>query len=642
MSLVRLEGVARYYGAQHVLGPLDLQVQAGERIGLIGPNGSGKTTLLELLAGAEPDEGRVLRAKSARIAYLKQEHRGAEGESLVEYVAHAFDHLNEVEQRLRRLEERMGDPAVQGDPDELEGVMAAYTQTLAAFEEGGGYEREARLRGALFGLGLSESDFDRPFASLSGGQKARASLARTLLTHGDLLLLDEPTNHLDLEATAWLERFLQKYPKGFLVVSHDRYFLDALVEKVWEIEGTQVVEYKGNYTTSRARARERRERLRKVYEANREERARLEAYVERYRAGNRAAQAKSRERRLDRMEEAPPPPPEAPTARFRVRSTGRSERRVCTFEEVSLGFASPPIFERLSLEIERGERIGIAGPNGAGKSTLLRAIAGELSPLAGAIHMGRAVRKAYFAQDRIDLDPERTVLNEILEEKRQLLSEARSFLARFLFRGDDVFKRVSELSGGEKSRLALAKLLLHGGNLLLLDEPTNHLDIGMREALQEALEGYDGTLLFITHDRALLEALAGKVWWVESGEIRVFKGGYAALAEWLAAREPERGTARQGGEHPTEERGSSRPKRPREPGRSRERERMERRLAEVEVEIEALTSERAEVETELAAPDTYSDPAKVEALSRRHAELAEELAALEEEWGELVEALSAE
>ncbi len=641
MSLVRLAGAVRYYGARRAVGPVDLEVHPGDRIGLIGPNGAGKTTLLELLSGAEPDEGSVVRAKGVRIAYLKQEHDAPPGESLAEYVARAFDYLKEAEARLRHLEARMADPAVQGDPPALEAVMSAYSDALASYEESGGYQKEARLRAALIGLGLAESDFDRPFSTLSGGQKARASLARTLLSHGDLLLLDEPTNHLDLQATAWLERFLQKYPKAFVVVSHDRHLLDAVVEKVWEIEGTQVVEYKGNYTASRAQARERRERMRKVYEAEQEERARLVAFVERYRAGSRAAQAKSRMRRLERLDEAPPPPPEPEPPVFRVRASGRSERRVITFDAVRLGYGQNVLFDGLSFEIERGERIGVAGPNGAGKSTLLRAIAGEIAPLAGSIQLGRAVRMAYYAQSRVDLDPSRSVLDEILEEKRQLVSEARSFLARFLFRGDDVFKPVAALSGGEKSRLALAKMLLHGGNLLLLDEPTNHLDIGMREALEEALEEFDGTMLFVTHDRSLLKSLASKVWWVEGGAIQAFEG-YGALVEWLEAREAARtdpalqpGGGRSGGGEPT----SARPHRGN--AASRERVRLERRLAEIEAEIDALTAEREEIEARLAEPGTYADAAEVERLSRRHGEISERLASLEEEWAGLVEQLGA-
>lgn len=635
MSLVQLRGVHRYYGAERILGPLDLDIHPGERIGLIGPNGSGKSTLLDILAGKEPDEGTTHVAKGIRIGYLLQEAPVSDDVTLYEYALGGFAHLARVEASMRSLEARMADPRVQADPGALEATMQAYQRLVTEYEEGGGYQKEPRARAALFGLGFAEPDLDRTLAQLSGGQRARAQLARVLLSAPDLLLLDEPTNHLDLEAVEWLEAFLAKYTKSVVLVSHDRELLRAVATKIWEIEGTQVIVYSGGYDASREQAAARLERMAKLYEADQEERARLEAFIRRYKAGNRATQAKSREKRLERMGEAPPPPKEAPRARFTVPIGHRSERRVCTFEDVTLGYGERALLSGLDLEIVRGQRIGIAGPNGSGKSTLLRAIAGEIEPLRGRIDRGRGVVTAYFSQVRTDLDPGMTVLDAALDAKHQLTGEARSFLARFLFRGDDVFKLVGALSGGEKSRLALARLLLRGGNLLILDEPTNHLDIGMREALEEALEAYEGTLLFVTHDRTLLAALADTIWWIEDGRIRVIEGGYEALVPWLAARRAEQAADKGYEESTPQQAQRSNDERARAKAQEREARARERRLAEIEAEVERLAARKAELETLLADPATYQDHARAGELSREHARIVQELEAHEALWLEI-------
>ena len=640
MSLVRLAGARRYYGAELVLGPLDLQVEPNARIGLIGPNGSGKSTLLKMLAGAAPDEGSAIAAKSARIELLRQEVPVDIPGTLFDYARTGLAALDEMEAKLRALEKRMGDPAVQADPGRLAEVMSAYSAEQARFEQAGGYERESRVRATLFGLGFSEEQLHLPFSSLSGGQRSRAELARVLLTGADLLLLDEPTNHLDLEATEWLQEFLKRSKCGYVVVSHDRVLLDEVTEETWEIEGTSVVVYPASYTPSRRMAEMRRERMAKVYEEDQKERERLEAFIRKYKAGNRSTQAKSREKRLERMEEPPPPPADPVRARLSAPAGPRSERRVVTFDGVTLAYGERDILRDLSFEIERGSRIGIAGPNGSGKSTILKAIAGEIEPKRGLIDLGRGVVLRYFAQHRVDLDPQKTVLEEALDAKRQLDGEARSFLARFLFRGDDVFKQVAVLSGGEKSRLALAKLLLLGGNFLLLDEPTNHLDIQMREALEEALAGYEGTLLFVTHDRSLLERAATAVWWVEGGRVTVFNGGYRELVEWLAARReavsPPGGTTESKERPPG--RGGSREK---EAGNGSRPENAAKkaleRIAAIELAIESLEERKAAIEAALADPAVYADSSRVAALAREHAEVTAELERLEDEWSRLAE-----
>lgn len=643
MSLVRLQGVHRYYGAHHVLGPIDLEVHEDDRIGVIGPNGSGKSTLLRLLAQEPPDEGQVVTARGVRIGLLRQDAPIHETRTLREFVETAFERLDAMEARLAQLEERMGDTDVQADPNLLERVMASYQREMAAFEQGGGYERNARLHATLQGLGFSENQFDQPVNTMSGGEQARAQLARVLLGNPDLLLLDEPTNHLDLSSTQWLQNFLTRYPKAFVLVSHDRFLLDAVPTRIWEVEGTTVVSYPGNYTASRVQAVARKERMAKDFQADQEERLRLEAFVRKWSAGTRAAQAKSRRRRLEKMEEAPPPPQDAPKASFTVKAGPRSERRVLTLEDVAVGYDGQPLLQGVDVEVTRGSRIAVAGPNGSGKSTLIRVITGQLEPLKGRVDLGRGVSLGYFSQTRVDLNPSNTVLEEALEAKHQLLGEARSFLARFLFQGDDVDKPVAALSGGEQSRLALAKLLLKGGNFLILDEPTNHLDIPMREALEEAFEQYEGTLIFITHDRALMAALADEVWWIEDGSMHVIDRGYEGLLGWLEAREAVRETT--GSEGDQAKRGGKRGFESAQSDKSRKR-RLEqelaakrRRLEEIESEIERLDSELSLLETQLIDPETYRDADKARRLTEEDKHLRERMLLLEDEWSQLVEFL---
>lgn len=660
MSLLRLRGVHRYYGAEHILGPLDLEVHQADRIGLIGPNGSGKSTLLDILAGKEPDEGEVFRTRGIRIGYLRQEVPGGDELTLLDYALSAFEYLDEVEEGLKALEVKMADPAVQSDAEALQATVSHYQRLMTQLEQEGGLQKEPRARAVLFGLGFAPEELDKPVGRLSGGQRARAQLARVLLGAPDVLLLDEPTNHLDLEAVQWLESFLARYPKAVVLVSHDRYLLQAVATKIWEIEGDSVVVYNAGYEASRRQAAERLERMAKLYEVDQKERERLEAFIRKYKAGSRSTQAKSREKRLEKLPEVAPPPLKTRKARFTVPLVRRSERRVCTLENVTLGYGPIPVLSGVDLEIVRGQRIGIAGPNGSGKSTLLRAIAGEIEPLQGRIDMGRGVVVAYYSQTRTDLAPDETVLEAALGAKHQLVEEARKFLARFLFRGDDVFKQVGTLSGGEKSRLALARLLLSGGNLLILDEPTNHLDIDMREALEEALEAYEGTLLFVTHDRKLLDALADIVWWVDDGKLHTFEDGYQQLVGWLAERktaagddegmasggagdgaiaEAISGASGRGTSHRRAgkgDAGGARAGGDERRARALQRER-ERRLALVEAEVERLSALKAQLEEALAAPETYEDPERAAELGRQHAQVAAELQEQEALWLELAE-----
>lgn len=630
MSLVRLVDVHRYYGDRHLFGPVTVSVEAGDRIGFIGPNGSGKTSLLRLIAGIDqPSGGRVYAAQRATLGYMAQEPQFEPGATAYAYVMEALAHITRLREEMRELEAAM---SREDDPGALRILLDRYAEATEAFERAGGYEADAQVRGTLYGLGLGEDRFHRPFETLSGGEQARAALARLLVAQPDILILDEPTNHLDLQAIEWLEEACRSYKGALIVVSHDRYFLDAITNRIWELDGHGgFYTYRGNYTAAVAQREAERERRLKEYEAQQEEIARLEAYVRRYKAGSRATMAKSRARRLQRMERIERLPADPTPMRLRLREGMRGSRVVVQLDGVGHRYGETTVLRDVNLVVERGERIGILGPNGSGKSTLLSIIAGRLKPAEGAAYLGRDIEVGFYSQQTEVFNPGNTVIDELLEAKHMTVPEARSYLARFLFEGDDVFKSVSILSGGERRRLMLAKLLLSPVNLLCLDEPTNHLDIPSREALEEALSEYGGTLLFVTHDRYFLTRLADRLIAFEpGGRIRVFDGDYERYRQAVA----EEAAAERAAE--------------KKPGRARPDEAkvrpgqgsVRRRLGEVEARIEGLEEEKASLEQLLADTALYTDGERAREVLRRHREVEEELAEAYETWNELVAALS--
>lgn len=626
MSLVRIEQVARFYGARKLFGPLDLTIEAGDRIGFIGRNGTGKTSLLRLIAGVDtPDEGRIHRAARAQIGYLAQEAGLPAGDTPYEIVLGALQHLTALAQEMRHIEAEM---AAGGEGDAMDAAMARYATVSERFERQGGYEADAKVRAGLLGLGLAETDLHRPVATLSGGQRARAALARLLVAEPDLLILDEPTNHLDLEATQWLEQFLRTYAGSLLVVSHDRYFLDAVTNRIWELDEVEgVTAYRGNYTAAQAQREANRERRLREYEAQQAEIERLEEYVRRYKAGNRSTMAKSREKRLARMERAQRPAEEGAGMRLAFAPPARGSREVVRLEAVTHQYdGGQPVLVEFGATLERGDRIGILGPNGSGKSTLLQLVSGRMQPSRGAVFHGRDIHVGYYAQEIEDFDPGHAVIDEILSVRHMTTPEARSYLARFLFRGDEVFKSVRVLSGGEKRRLMLAKLLLSPANLLCLDEPTNHLDISAREALEESLQTYEGTLVLVTHDRYFLSQLATKLI-VLTADRRweVFSGGYEAYVE----AQKRRLTEAQEAERPARERRGA------GPGRARPRQAVRPdEIAELEALIERLEAEKAALEGALADPALYDDPDRARSTSQRYQELTDEVERAYQDWSQ--------
>jgi ATP-binding cassette subfamily F protein 3 len=632
MSLIATEELMHRYGAETLFERVSVRVHKGDRIGLVGLNGSGKSTLLRILAGLqEPTAGRVVRARSVRIGYLAQEPHLASNATLFDEMLNVFERLREHERKLHQFEQALS----RGTPDES--LLRRYDELLEDFWRGGGYEYQSRVHQVLAGVGFTADDERKPVAHLSGGQRARAALARLLLEEPDVLLLDEPTNHLDVEALEWLEEYLAHWKGAFIVVSHDRYFLDRLVHKIWELEFGRLYEYPGNYSAYSALRQERLERQWKLYKEQQEFIQKSEEFIRRNIAGGdfRASQAQARQKILEKLERIPKPiAPKKMHLWMDVKKP--SGEQVLRARDLLIGYPGAPLFRCKNLSVQRGERVALIGPNGSGKSTLLRTLVGELPPLAGTLELGHGVEIAYFRQNQTEPE-DATVLDVVLKHSGQTISAARSLLGQFLFSGDDVFKRISELSGGERSRLALAMLAQLGGNLLLLDEPTNHLDIDSREVLQEALREYKGTVVLVSHDRYLVQAVATQIWEIRDGELKIYRGDY------------ERYRAQRLHEQPHEEPRLSAEKSWRErrvsPGKEqRQRERQRAKLAAREAELmNAVTNlerEIAQIEREMEAASYAGDHHKLRELTRLYRQKRHDLEALSEQWAQAAEELA--
>src|SRR5215208_4033999 len=581
MKVIVARDIVKYHGGDlKVLSGASLSVEAGEKIGLVGRNGAGKTTLLEILAGnSEADSGSVERIGGAKVGVTSQSlYAGERGRISVEQeITSAFERLMRRERELEELEARLAE-----DSSPL--LLERYGRLQGEFERDGGYDYRARAASTLSGLGFATEDWKRPVGSFSGGEQSRIALARLLLEEPDLVLLDEPTNHLDLKAIEWLENFVKGAKSAVLVVSHDRYFLDAVAGSILELEDGVLARYPGNYSKYVTEKKAREEQLARKAKANAERRAQLERFVEKNRAkASKASQAKSKQKLLDRMEKIEDPRRSSKNVRLYLGGeTARAGRVVLELEDVRYAHddAEGPLLEDLDLVIERGERVALLGPNGTGKSTIMRLATGELQAQRGMVRTGNNVTLAYQDQQLARLDDHKTVLQEAMDTTGFDVPEARDLLGAFLFSGEDVFKKVRSLSGGERNRLSLAEIVVSGANLLLLDEPTNNLDIPAREALEDALLEYRGTMFFISHDRYFLRKLATRVVDLEGRKLRNYLGGYDYYRS-------HRRLVR--------------------PGQSKEQSVLATRLVAVEGEIDATERRVARLEKDLATSELYSD-----------------------------------
>ena len=664
MSLVTGTHLAKAYGAEDIFAGVSVAIPHGARIALVGSNGSGKTTLLRILAGLEePSQGEVYRAKGVGVGYLPQEAALYSEGTLWEEMLTAFANLRAREAELSQLEAAMADLAHAS----RDGVMEKYGPLQHQFELDGGYAYENKIRQVLTGLNFEPDDYHKPVEILSGGQKTRALLGRLLLESPDLLILDEPTNHLDIHAVEWLENWIGEWGGAAVVVSHDRYFLDQTVDAVWEMQFGALEEYRGNYSAYLTQRAERRARRLAEYQAQQERVAREQEYIRRNIAGQNTKQAQGRRRRLEsllagpkaqtgrsaqvygRVDERAFRPQEAQTIKLRIETDLRSGDRVIETKDLAVGYQDPKgrsgdgkvLFRAPDVLLWREECAALVGPNGAGKTTFLKTLLGEIAPLEGSVKLGSSLKVGYFAQAHERLNPENTVLDEVRLTRELPLGQARDYLAKFLFTGDDVFKKVAVLSGGERGRLALAKLALEGANLLLLDEPTNHLDIPSQEILEAVLADFPGTILLVSHDRYLIDALATQVWSVEGGALEVFKGSWSEYVAWKEAMQnpksqipSSKGQGTRGKEEGAGGGGQVNQQSAIKKQKSLERRRAAR-LSELENSIAALERRMAELTTDLEAAG--ADIARVKALGEEYAQVEAELAARMEAWAALAE-----
>jgi ATP-binding cassette, subfamily F, member 3 len=537
MPLLLAADLAKSFAGAPVLAGASLALEPGEKVGLVGRNGAGKTTLLRILAGLElPDRGTLSVRPGAVIGYLPQSPEIDEGHTLWDEAAEAFAGLREIEQRLAETETRLASPEVHADEARLQEMLNEYGRLRDRFERMGGFTYEAAIRRTLGGLGFRDEQVRQPLATMSGGERSRAALARLLLLAPDLLLLDEPTNHLDLEALEWLQEFLQQYRGAVLLVSHDRSLLDAVTTRTLDLEDGALEAYPGNYTYYAAERSVRREQQQEAFERQQVEITALKDYIRRYHAGQKSRQAKSREKRLARIV-----PVAAPrtgrTLSFRLEAPRRTPQTVLRVRDVLKRFGAADALRRVTFEVRRGEKVGLIGANGAGKTTLLRIIAGLEPPTSGVVEVGPGVRLGYFAQHAEEtLDLSRSVLEEVLGTRPLSPEQVRTLLGRFLFSGEVVSTPVGQLSGGERRRVALAKLVLDRPDLLLLDEPTTHLDLPSLEALEAALRTFPGAMILVTHDRYLLDHLATRLLVLKDAEVTEAQGPYRTYRERAASQ----------------------------------------------------------------------------------------------------------
>ena len=652
MGVIQLEGVSKAYGDRVLFGDVTWQLSGRERIGLVGPNGIGKTTLCRILVGLEsPDTGRVSRARETTVGYLPQEAAGEARGSVLGEALSGFPEVWEIERQLEAVAAQMHEAA-----DET--LTARYGDLQHRFEALGGYRLETEARVVLSGLGFRDADLARPLVEFSGGWRMRAALARLLLQGPGVLLLDEPTNHLDLESLSWLENYLSAYDGTVVVVSHDRYFLNRMVTTVAELSPTGLDLYPGDYDDYLAQ-REARQALLEARAKNQAKRvAEIERFIERFRyKASKARQVQSRIKmlgRLDRVEVDG----DTRRIRFSFPAPPRTGRHVAQLRRIAKAYGPKVVYEGIDLDLERGERIALVGPNGAGKSTLLRILAGALAPDGGERVLGAHVTTHYYAQHQLDaLDPARSVLEEMEAAAPETdRTRLRTLLGAFLFSGDAVEKRVAVLSGGEKARLALARMLVRPAPFLCLDEPTNHLDLASRDVLEDALARFAGTMVFISHDRYFINRLATKVVEVRDGRLVIHLGGYddyhAALEREPAGATappaeppaPRAGEAAGQGDGRAAARADTAPpverarRRPRVDPAVRE---LRRRLDALETEIHAIEARLEDLGRTLADPALYADGERVRAVTLERQQAEEHVAWLLHEWETLSESLAA-
>ena len=629
---------------------MQFEVAKGDKVGFVGANGAGKTTLMRALLGQEEYDAGMIQFDSAdTIGYVEQQAQLMEG-TLYDTFKSAFSDIIELAARKKAMEKEIA----QGADEEK---LALYGRMVERFEQLEGYDYESRIRRVAFGLGFTEEDFSRPVAYLSGGQRTRICLAKALMREPDFLFLDEPTNHLDIGMIEWLEGFLQKYPGGVLLISHDRFFLDRVTTRILEIENKTVTSYEGNYTYFMKVKADRRAALKSAWEKQQEHIRQTEEYIRRYKAGIKSKQARGRQSQLNRLERIVLPPETAAFKYFSFNAPPECAERVLELEDVSVAFGPHEIFSHLSMLIRKGDGVAVVGPNGAGKTTLLRLILGELESPTGRMKIGSRVKIGYFSQQHEGLNMERTLLEEILWEYGVDEEQARSYLGAFLFHGDEVNRRVGELSGGEQSRLAFLKLMLTGANFLVLDEPTNHLDIPAKEAVEEALMAFPGTFLVVSHDRYFLDKVSNCTLELDEGKLTEYNGNYTYyhMKKEIAEQEAAEERAEAGKAAAAKLQKTAKPLAAAETGRQQKKVQEQQNnivrgavqsmsearrtelIQKTEAQIAMAEAELKGLEYAMNSPEIQSDPVKSAGIAEEYAAKEQEIEQRYAEWERLTD-----
>ena len=632
MTILQLNSIKKEFGADVLLEKIDLRVNAGEKIGFVGANGSGKTTLFKIIAGLmQPESGTVSVPTGTTIGYLEQHPLIDSNETIIETLTHVFDDIIELEQKLREQEQNLTDT----NSSKYDAQMEQYGNMLDEFERKGGYRFRSDIKGVLRGLGFLPEEFDKPVSECSGGQRTRIAIAKILLQKPDIMLLDEPTNHLDIHVVRWLENHLNNYNGTVLVISHDRYFLDNVCTGIAEIENKGLLYFEGNYTEYYEKKQKLKEVMAKQYSLQQREIKRLQEIIDQFKSYNREKslkQARSREKQLNKIKLMTTPfREEAINVSFKVdRESGND---VLFVEDISKTYSNHTLFENFSMHVRKGDRIAVIGENGCGKSTLLKIIKGIVQPDTGEIRYGSRVSTGYYDQSVATLDANKDILSEIYDEfPNYELSRLRKIAGVFLFKGDDVFKKISLLSGGEKARVMLMKLMLRHDNLLLLDEPTNHLDMESKAVLENALDDYDGTIIAVSHDRYFINRIADYVYVMENGTITKYIGNYDDYIEKISSAEDVDDANQQ-----TMTKTALEKQQKKEKQNLNIIKQQKKRIKELEAEIETLEAKKTETEALLADESVYKNSEKAKEISAEYEQICSRLDEASEEWLELSE-----
>ncbi|MFF2242018.1 ABC-F family ATP-binding cassette domain-containing protein [Bacillus thuringiensis] len=639
MILLQVNGLSKLYGAETILANIKLEVQTKDRIALVGRNGAGKSTLLKIIAGElSHDGGEIIKPKDVSIGYLAQNTGLETSLTIWDEMLTVFTHLQQMETKLRRLEQEMGKEENFSNEAIYERLLADYDQLQLNYKDQGGYQYEADIRSILSGLGFPVETHQTTISTLSGGQKTRLALGKLLLTKPDLLILDEPTNHLDIETLTWLEQYLQGYPGAILIVSHDRYFLDKLVTQVYEISNKESRRFVGNYSKYLDLKSALYEQEMKRYEKQQDEIAKLEDFVQKNIArASTTKRAQSRRKQLDRMELLTRPLGDSKSASFHFDIEKQSGNDVLQVKDATIGYDEDPIIENVTMRLTRGDSVALVGPNGIGKSTLLKSIVNKLPLLNGDVSFGSNVSVGYYDQEQANLTSSKRVLNELWDEyPLQPEKEIRTILGNFLFTGDDVLKPVSSLSGGQKARLALAKLMMQKSNLLILDEPTNHLDLNSKEILENALIDYPGTLLFVSHDRYFINRVTTTVVELSTEGAQEYLGDYDYYVEKKNEMIERAAFEQQENQAPVQKTVAQEKLNYLEEKERKQLERQRtRKIEELEQNILNLEEEIATLEDQLCLPEIYADYEKASEITTKKQTLQEQLETCMAEWEEL-------